>query len=572
MEGKWIREPSEGVTVVFVHGILSSAEDCWKHKNGNYWPDLLKDEPDFQNIGIYVYSYQTGFFSGTYSLNDVVTDFKERLFNLDEVIVKQQKIIFVCHSMGGIVSRKLLVERFYDFQERQIQVGLFLVASPSLGSDYANFGKLISYTLGNSQAKILRFSESNDWLNDLHNSFKNIKDKLGIIGKELVEDKPVYISFLPQFISPVVKPFSAAQYFPEYYKVPNTDHFSIAKPENAKADQHRQLIVFLKRFISSTTTPANNLRLQEKNSSIPVSDELEKFRAKFESLLKENFNTKDLQEILNIHQKKSVIETICYLTIELKKSIIENEYLAQAWLNGEKKYSEDRKIFISVDIELELSKEEKTRIITLNQFIQELIDEVVIGKPIIEFFIPQNLMYYHFDKLIYDDEAIGANFKVILRSLERVKRKEEKQPKKKMNLCFENWMENWNRVENKIHENFNNLEWLKESESDEIRDMIVSKRKVCFAFDFQLSKTHNHLKEIIKGGAIAAIWSCSCGNMEFIKSELKPFLDEANIITLPEKIYEFRCKAKKACVTLFLDTPDRLHPEQLNPNSLQIPS
>jgi hypothetical protein len=49
--------------------------------------------------------------------------------------LKNQRLIFVCHSMGGIVVRQYLVTRALDFIEAQIHRGLFLVGSPSLGSE-----------------------------------------------------------------------------------------------------------------------------------------------------------------------------------------------------------------------------------------------------------------------------------------------------------------------------------------------------------------------------------------------------------------------------------------------------
>lgn len=52
MRGEWIRKSSNGITVVFVHGILSSGEMCWRHENGAYWPELLKDEQGFQSLGV----------------------------------------------------------------------------------------------------------------------------------------------------------------------------------------------------------------------------------------------------------------------------------------------------------------------------------------------------------------------------------------------------------------------------------------------------------------------------------------------------------------------------------------
>ena len=82
MQGEWIRKPAGETSVVFVHGILSSGKECWRNSNGAYWPELLRQEPELAALGIYVYTYQTGIFSGTYSISDIVDDLKERLFNV----------------------------------------------------------------------------------------------------------------------------------------------------------------------------------------------------------------------------------------------------------------------------------------------------------------------------------------------------------------------------------------------------------------------------------------------------------------------------------------------------------
>ncbi|KJV06645.1 esterase/lipase family protein [Methylocucumis oryzae] len=118
MQGTWIRKPTGDCTVIFVHGFNSNGEDCWKHENGTYWIDLLKDDQEFESLGIYLYTYQTNLLSGAYSLSDVVDDLKERLINFDNVI-NNHKIVFVCHSMGGIIVRKFLVERINDLLDKK---------------------------------------------------------------------------------------------------------------------------------------------------------------------------------------------------------------------------------------------------------------------------------------------------------------------------------------------------------------------------------------------------------------------------------------------------------------------
>src|SRR5690606_39698242 len=82
MKGIWIRRPSDGLAVVFLHGVLSSGETCWTASSGAYWPSLLADEATLARVGVYVFSYETGLFSGSYRLGDIVDTLKE-LMRLD---------------------------------------------------------------------------------------------------------------------------------------------------------------------------------------------------------------------------------------------------------------------------------------------------------------------------------------------------------------------------------------------------------------------------------------------------------------------------------------------------------
>jgi pimeloyl-ACP methyl ester carboxylesterase len=287
---KMIKKSKNGLNVIFIHGINSN-QDCWRYKskdkllsrsessaassnesdqaiideessqistiNGSgknktapikgesYWPNLLRDEDKLADIGIYNFSYRTAFNTGSYSLGDVVSSLREYFqeYNLFD----SSEIIFVCHSMGGIVARRFLVtEERRFFKNDSCRIGLFLLASPSLGSGYANMLSLVSKALRQSQAKALRFSQSNEWLNDLDTDFMNLKENRNkqIFGKELIEDLPIFLKRLmwwPQ----VVKPFSGARYFGESFKIPGSDHFTIATPKDKDDHQHRALVRFI---------------------------------------------------------------------------------------------------------------------------------------------------------------------------------------------------------------------------------------------------------------------------------------------------------------------------------------
>jgi hypothetical protein len=243
-QGHWIRQSEKRLNVIFIHGINSS-EECWRHKNGSYWPNLLKDESELADVGIYVFSYRTDINTGSYSLSDIVDSLRE-YFLLDGLI-DSLEIVFVCHSMGGIVARRFLVKEQSLLLSRGLNtISLFLVASPSLGSEYANMLSLVSRVIGHTQASALQFSQNNVWLNDLDKDFMNFKanELLRIKGKELIEDLPLYGKGLIK--KQIVEPFSGARYFGNSFKVPGSDHSTIATPANRDAVQNRLLVQFIK--------------------------------------------------------------------------------------------------------------------------------------------------------------------------------------------------------------------------------------------------------------------------------------------------------------------------------------
>ena len=265
---KWVRKTKNGLNVVFIHGI-NSGESCWRNKNGSFWPKLLENESELEDVGIYIFSYRTGINTGSYSLSDIVDSLRE-YFILDDLI-KSLGVIFVCHSMGGIVTRRFLVKHYSMLVERELnKIGLFLVASPSLGSEYANMLGLVSSIMGHTQASALKFSQDNVWLNDLDKDFINLKTNknLQIEGKELIEDLPLHgKGFIRR---QVVEPFSGAKYFGNSFKVPGSDHCTIAAPADRKDVQHRLLVQFIKEFTkekfgSLESTLGNQLSIEEVN-------------------------------------------------------------------------------------------------------------------------------------------------------------------------------------------------------------------------------------------------------------------------------------------------------------------
>lgn len=246
---KELRAPAKASdpVLIFVHGILSDADACWTNKAGISWPQIVHDDPSFAGCGISTFTYKSAVTGTRFS----ITDAAETLWELlrDAEMAQAGKVpLFVCHSMGGIVVRRMLVMRQQDLSKAGMNlVGVFLVASPSMGSRWATWFLPLTGFMGHIQAMALSSSEKNIWLHDLRKDFRNLYDNgaIKIFGKELLEELPIALKWLP-WLPPVVRAIEGAAFFADSIKVAGTDHFTVAKPADVGAFQHIALRNFAK--------------------------------------------------------------------------------------------------------------------------------------------------------------------------------------------------------------------------------------------------------------------------------------------------------------------------------------
>lgn len=236
-------------TLVFVHGFFSSAAACWhNNKTKKSWPDLIKDDSRIQNVSIFMGGYYTDADSGSYAIRECSQELFDGLRRIDQFDSKPplnyEKIIFVCHSLGGIVVRYMLECFRENFNNHKI--GLVLMASPSIGSDYADkFSKLAKFYKNRAAMQLKMNSEL---LSDLDDRFKDFLDKrdhnsfFGVEGTEHVG--LMNFKWIPGF-KPIVLKNSSSRYFGGSRTVPGTNHSSIVKPADIDHGSHRLLLDFL---------------------------------------------------------------------------------------------------------------------------------------------------------------------------------------------------------------------------------------------------------------------------------------------------------------------------------------
>lgn len=155
-----------------------------------YWPwDLLPS--DFENIRILVYGYESDpshFYKAPTQMN--ISQHGRNL--LEEVVSRRNKcktrpIIFVAHSLGGIIVKDAIVEsRKYVQQPRMQEVAnscraIFFFGTPHSGADAAEWGIVLSNIVGtiplgpSTYKEILRgLSPDSEKLDNLTRDFNDI--------------------------------------------------------------------------------------------------------------------------------------------------------------------------------------------------------------------------------------------------------------------------------------------------------------------------------------------------------------------------------------------------------------
>lgn len=272
--------PGSNTVFVFIHGLGSTSASCWMSQNNIFWPDLVAEDTRFGGSSVFMGGYYTSAKSLDYKAEDCAKEVLQALSISDSqnnpAPLTFRNLVFVCHSMGGIVARDLLYRYRDKFTDKAI--GLVLIASPSRGSPYATFLKLLTFVLGNDA--VANLEPNSEMLADLDRRFRElIHQRLipNLIGEEAVEHfGPVQRFLMWRFLPRVVRIESASVYFGSPTIIAGSDHSTIVKPTGPDHLSHKFLVDFYKsKFCSNaigvtpsspaTITPACSLPVANHN-------------------------------------------------------------------------------------------------------------------------------------------------------------------------------------------------------------------------------------------------------------------------------------------------------------------
>ncbi|KAF7854142.1 uncharacterized protein EAF02_011760 [Botrytis sinoallii] len=155
------------IDIVALHGIKGDAFRTWTEKNEdgvkNLWlRDQLPNELPGARIFTFGYDANVLFSRGTGTIEDFATALLEDLLReRSNDKHRKRRIIFICHSMGGIVVKKALIRAFNIKLYRNIfelTSAILFLATPHMGSDETKLPLLISKFANGLLALPMRFS------------------------------------------------------------------------------------------------------------------------------------------------------------------------------------------------------------------------------------------------------------------------------------------------------------------------------------------------------------------------------------------------------------------------------
>ena len=184
--------------IILVHGLGGNAYKtwCWNRDEENFWPAWLHQEEGLESYRVFTFGYNSNFKGAATNLN--VIDFAKSLLtqmlisdgNLggESTSIGNQPIIFIAHSMGGLVAKKAYVlGRNDDTFDRIIHKvhGIIFLATPHRGASYA---KMLNHILSSAplgappKAYIADLDRDSSALQDINEQFSTVCGDLALMS------------------------------------------------------------------------------------------------------------------------------------------------------------------------------------------------------------------------------------------------------------------------------------------------------------------------------------------------------------------------------------------------------
>lgn len=272
--------PHRSLDVVFVHGLGGDSWTTWmsdKEDMGTFWPGWLSEE--FPETGIWMLGYAAES-SQWKEASMPLADRSNQVLDLLEIEgLGQRPLMFITHSMGGIVVKQLLrnadsfgVERFESIRNQTR--GIAFISTPHSGANIANFAALAAAVYRTNE-HVEELGSHDSRLRELHGWFLNkYLHTHATLCRTYCEKREVRarIPLLDIELSKgilVVNETSAEPNIPGERAIPlDEDHISICKPKSRKDQIYKGMLAFVRECLQK---PAASLIGPSQTAYVPSS-------------------------------------------------------------------------------------------------------------------------------------------------------------------------------------------------------------------------------------------------------------------------------------------------------------
>jgi pimeloyl-ACP methyl ester carboxylesterase len=232
--------------VVFVHGLGGNAREYWmadKDKPETFWPAWIG--ADVPGVGVWSLGYDATKFAWQSTAMPLSDRAKNALALLDADGIGERPIVFITHSMGGLLVKQM-IRHGLDLGDPRWKAiadqtkGVCFIATPHSGADLANYIKflatfLATVAVSDLKANDSRLMELNQWYRN--HAFTRFKSEV-YCEKKVTGWKGLGVI--------VVDDRSADPGLPGVVPIPlDEDHLSICKPDSRESLLYKRVRRFV---------------------------------------------------------------------------------------------------------------------------------------------------------------------------------------------------------------------------------------------------------------------------------------------------------------------------------------
>jgi WD40 repeat protein len=261
-----LHEPTEPlVNFVFVHGLRGGSRKTWSKSSNptHFWPkEWLPHEASFQNARILSFGYNSdwGQIKGSsVTIHDFGQSLLAELYKSPFIGGTENvtPIVFVAHSMGGIVVKKVLILAKQDPNYHSMAArihSMFFLATPHRGAPSAQrLGNILKLS-GGTKSYIENLIPNSEAIHTINDQFRHVYENVKIWS---------FFETVKTSLGLIVEKDSAILGLPgEHIQLLNADHRNVCKFENSADPNY----ISLRNAFVSTITSIGNSQLLVRNN------------------------------------------------------------------------------------------------------------------------------------------------------------------------------------------------------------------------------------------------------------------------------------------------------------------